>query len=162
MTLIWQQEKIFNPNYIFKSPSRFFCLNSNITISFFKTEWSILRLLVFCTLIDILRHINQCYHGLIWKIRVSSNIFQKGHFFRKKKGTKNFTTPYTQFFSKFFHRNKALYNFWRGVASEYWMHERSRFGPGFGWWNELVSVTVDWKWYGWLGWKRQRRFFRWF
>ena len=35
----------------------------------------------------------------------------------------------------------------KGAASDRWTHKRSRVGPGYGWWNELVSVMVDGKWY---------------
>ena len=35
------------------------------------------------------------FWGLFWKIMVASKIIQKGHFLNnKKKGTKNFTSPY--------------------------------------------------------------------
>ena len=48
LTLIWlnQPDIVFNLNYIFKSPSNFFCLDLKITIYVFSTEWNFLHLLV--------------------------------------------------------------------------------------------------------------------
>ena len=53
-----------------------------------------------------------CYdrQGLIKKIWAASNIGQNGHFFQKK-GTKNFTTPYSLLFLSVLHQNKTLHNF---------------------------------------------------
>ena len=43
--------------------------------------------------------------------RAASDMGQKGHFFFKKKGTKQFTTPYSIPFLSVLHQNKALHNF---------------------------------------------------
>ena len=51
------------------------------------------------------------YQGLIWKIRAASDIGQKGHFFEKKKGTKNFTTPYSVYFLSVLDQKKTSHNF---------------------------------------------------
>ena len=49
--------------------------------------------------------------GLISKIWVASNNGQNGHFFLKKKGTKNLTTPYSVPFLSVLHQNKTLHSF---------------------------------------------------
>ena len=43
--------------------------------------------------------------------RTLSNIGQKGYFFKKNKGTRNVTTPYSIPFLSGLHENKALHNF---------------------------------------------------
>ena len=42
-----------------------------------------------------------------------------------KKGTKNFTTPYSIPFSRVLQQNEGLYSFFKGAASDCWTHQAS-------------------------------------
>ena len=62
------------------------------------------------------------FRGLVF------NIGQKGHIF-EKKGTKQFTNPYSIPFQSVLHQNKALHNFHKkGAESDCQMHKTSSLG----------------------------------